>query len=254
MLLDSEPSGRLNIGERGRGERKQAIARGTAGDHMAQAGHCACSPSKVSTKLFVISCGHAISCDFGVGTLMDTQQLLPKSTGGTFPDRIHLLIRRVGSVSEIARMCGFSEGVVRSWRDGNTDPSRARCVTLAHTLGISLEWVVAGEGAIEIDPTKNLRDEQDSREVVDSQRPPSKLDPLTVQSPPAGHLNKLDTQRLNAALQLLQSELDLADSQLTMTESTDLLSELYEILGPGGANVNASAMMAFNRHLILRTR
>ena len=69
-------------------------------------------------------------------------------TGSTFAERIKLLIQRVGSATEIARMCGFSEGVVRSWRDGNTDPSRARCVTLARTLGISLVWLVAGEGAI----------------------------------------------------------------------------------------------------------
>ena len=189
-----------------------------------------------------------------MATLMDTQQPAPKSSGGAFSDRIRLLIVRVGSVAEIARMCGFSEGVVRRWRDGDTDPSRARCVTLAHTLGISLEWLVLGEGDIQLDPATNLHVEQYSSEVVSSQRAHSKPGLCTIQSPLAGHLDGLDTQRLNTALQLLQSELDLADSQLTLTESADLLSELYEILGPGGANVDASAMMAFNRHLILRTR
>src|SRR5690606_19011522 len=86
-------------------------------------------------------------------TAIPMSKTLPQATGGTFADRIRLLIQRVGSATEIARMCGFSEGVVRSWRDGNTDPSRARCVTLARTLGISLVWLVAGEGSIQIDPT-----------------------------------------------------------------------------------------------------
>src|SRR3569623_1479209 len=73
---------------------------------------------------------------------------LNPESDSTFADSIKLLIERGGSATEIARRCGFSLGVVRSWRDGNTDPSRARCVTLARTLGISLVWLVAGEGAI----------------------------------------------------------------------------------------------------------
>src|SRR3569623_1994831 len=85
---------------------------------------------------------------------------LHPESGSTFADRIKLLIQRVGSATEIARMCGFSEGVVRSWRDGNTDPSRARCVTLARTLGISLVWLVAGEGAILPDVAQASADEQ----------------------------------------------------------------------------------------------
>ena len=182
---------------------------------------------------------------------MNTQQLSPKSTAGTFSDRIRLLIQRVGSATEIARMCGFSEGVVRSWRDGNTDPSRARCVTLARTLSISLVWLVAGEGAIQIDPTANLQDDQYSSEVVQTQRPRTKLGSVT-KLPLAVHANGLDPQRLNTAMQILQSELDLANSPLSMAESTDLLTNLYEILGPGGVNVDASAMMAFNRHLAER--
>ena len=182
---------------------------------------------------------------------MSMQQITPSTTGTSFSDRIRLLIQRVGSATEIARMCGFSEGVVRSWRDGNTDPSRARCVTLAKTLGISLVWLVAGEGAIQGDPTKGLQDDQHSTEVVNSQPPRSQLASVT-QMPVSAPTNGLDTQRLNTAMQILQSELDLASRQLSMAESTDLLTELYEVLGPGGVTVDAHAMMAFNRHLHAR--
>ena len=185
---------------------------------------------------------------------MSMQQITPSPTSnGTFSDRIRLLIQRVGSATEIARMCGFSEGVVRSWRDGNTDPSRARCVTLAKTLGISLVWLVAGEGSIQMDPSANLQDDQYSSEMVSNQRPRSRLGSVTP-LPLQANAKVLDTQRLNKAMLILQSELDLSESPLTLGESTDMLTELYEILGPGGVNVDTSAMMAFNRKLGERIR
>ncbi|GGY31973.1 hypothetical protein GCM10008098_26670 [Rhodanobacter panaciterrae] len=146
-------------------------------------------------------------------------------------------------------MCGFSEGVVRSWRDGNTDPSRARCVTLARTLGISLVWLVAGEGALQADPTVPTLDDQYSSEKVTSHRSHSR--PSTD-----GHVASagVDAQRLNAAVQILQSELSLGGSQLRLSENTDLLSQLYEILSPGGSHVDPIAMVTFNHQLAERIR
>lgn len=63
-----------------------------------------------------------------------------------FRERMNLLIEQFGSAAEIARRCGFSEAVVRSWRDGNSDPSRTRCIALAAGTGVALLWLVAGEG------------------------------------------------------------------------------------------------------------
>jgi transcriptional regulator with XRE-family HTH domain len=171
----------------------------------------------------------------------------PASTG-TFAERIKLLIQRVGSATEIARMCGFSEGVVRSWRDGNTDPSRARCVTLARTLGISLVWLVAGEGSLQIDPNVPNMDDQYSSENITSHRSRSRL-------PEQGSIDGLvDAKRLNTAMRILQSELSLSDSELSMGENTDLLSQLYGILGPNGAHVDPLAMVKFNHQLSDRLR
>ncbi len=184
---------------------------------------------------------------------MNMQPSYTPTPGGTFSDRIKLLIHRVGSATEIARMCGFSEGVVRSWRDGNTDPSRARCVTLARTLGISLVWLVAGEGAIQSDPSTSTPDDQYSTEMVSSQRPKLRLGSASVSILPA-HGNGVDSQRLNTAMKILQSELELADSPLTLADNTDMLTDLYEILGPGGVNVDTTAMLTFNHRLAQRIR
>jgi len=181
---------------------------------------------------------------------MDTQTTPAAQTAETFAERIKLLIQRVGSATEIARMCGFSEGVVRSWRDGNTDPSRARCVTLAKTLGISLVWLVAGEGTLQVDPVHAGMDEQYSSEKATQHRAHARLAPAHSQLATTA----VDAQRLDTAVRILQSELSLADSQLSLSENTDLLSQLYEMLGPGGSHVDPLAMVTFNQQLAERIR
>ena len=185
---------------------------------------------------------------------MTMQHLASPVATASFSDRIKLLIQRVGSATEIARLCGFSEGVVRSWRDGNTDPSRARCVTLAKTLGISLVWLVAGEGAIQQDPTPPLPDEQYSGEVVSALQPPARLASVTVHPALDERKPGLDRRRLDTAMKMLQSELELTDGKLTLADNTDMLTELYEILGPGGSQVDVHAMLNFNRRLAERIR
>jgi len=182
---------------------------------------------------------------------MATQLNTTPQSAGTFADRIKVLIQRVGSVTEIARMCGFSEGVVRSWRDGNTDPSRARCVTLAKTLGISLVWLVAGEGTIQTDAITS-GEELNSSESSLSQRQRTKLRTAADTLHASGLA--MDPMRLNTALRILQSELDLAESQLSLADNADLLADLYEILGPGGNDVDAAEMVAFNHRLADRLK
>jgi hypothetical protein len=64
----------------------------------------------------------------------------------------------------------------------------------------------------------------------------------------------VDAQRLDTAVRILQSELSLADSHLSLSDNTDLLSQLYEMLGPGGSHVDPLAMVTFNQKLAERIR
>lgn len=167
----------------------------------------------------------------------------------TFADRIRLLIQRVGSATEIARRCGFSEGVVRSWRDGNTDPSRARCVTLARTLGISLVWLVAGEGSMLPDHDPWLGDDAPTeRSTAQALRSGFEALPHTAR----GSGSAVDTQRLNRAIKILQSEFELAGVPLVLAGHADLLASLYDALGPAGVLLDTDAMLGFNRRLAER--
>ena len=62
----------------------------------------------------------------------------------------------------------------------------------------------------------------------------------------------VDTQRLHAAMRILQSELELAGQRLSLADHTDLLTKLYAAIGPGGVQVDTDAMLAFNRQLAER--
>ncbi|HET6434050.1 helix-turn-helix transcriptional regulator [Dyella sp.] len=180
---------------------------------------------------------------------------VPRSAAASasFAERIRLLIQRVGSATEIARMCGFSEGVVRSWRDGNSDPSRARCVTLARTLGISLVWLVAGEGTIQPEAGTGSAEEAVISETSGFPRDrgigtavTSTHDALVHGAPSA------DAPRLAAARELLRSNLQLSGIAVGAAEYQRLLDALYDIVGPGGTQVDAMALLAFHRQLAER--
>lgn len=166
------------------------------------------------------------------------------NSGATFAQRVKAVIGMVGSVSEIARRCGFSEGVVRSWRDGHTDPSRARCVTMARTLGISLVWLVAGEGSMDMESVTG-RTEGNSRIGERFER----SGPRAINSETAGDFGGLDPDRLSNAVKLLSSQMELAGGHFELPRNADLLGELYEILGKSGEAAYADRVVAFHRRL-----
>ncbi|MGN6480205.1 helix-turn-helix domain-containing protein [Luteibacter sp.] len=162
----------------------------------------------------------------------------------SFASRVRQVIKLNGSVSDIARRCGFSEGVVRSWRDGNTDPSRGRCVTMARTLGISLVWLAAGEGPMMLDGSS---EEPTGRaESSDSMR--GRDDRHEVAAAPA----PLDPSRLAAAMKLLQSDIELAGHRFSPVRHADLVAEMYAILGRSSEPEYADRVIAFRRTVMSR--
>ncbi len=59
------------------------------------------------------------------------------------------MIGLAGSASAFARTCGVSESVVRKWRDGLSEPSRLYIERIVRHAGVSVEWLVTGEGPLE---------------------------------------------------------------------------------------------------------
>ena len=163
----------------------------------------------------------------------------------SFASRVRAVIKISGSVSEIARRCGFSEGVVRSWRDGNTDPSRGRCVTMAKTLGLSLVWLAAGEGPMMLDGSgDDPATRVETSESVSGRegRNETHGQPVAV----------LDASRLAAAMKLLQSDIEMTGSRFSPVRHADLVAEMYAILAGSNEGDYADRMIAFRRTLMSR--
>lgn len=173
---------------------------------------------------------------------LDTGRAETSVAPSSFASRVRAVIKMSGSVSEIARRCGFSEGVVRSWRDGNTDPSRGRCVTMAKTLGLSLVWLAAGEGPMMLDGS--------SEDPVS--RSGRTSDTTGGREAAADRSTALDPNRLAAAMKLLQSDIEMTGSRFSPVRHADLVAEMYSILGRSGEADYADRMVAFRRTLVSR--
>lgn len=137
-----------------------------------------------------------------------------------FSARMHLLIKRAGGTTVLARCCGVTARTVRNWSDGHGDISRERCLRLARAMHVSPLWLMSGEG--------DMTDE--AAEQAPAQR------------------RGVDSELLAAALQVLQSYIVLAGGSLSIAQRAEAIVELYGILAqPGPAD--AGRVIAFHKTL-----
>lgn len=161
------------------------------------------------------------------------------------PGRIRRLIEIEGSAAAIARRCGFSAGTISNWRDGHSDISRERCIILARTLGISLSWLVAGEGPM-------YPDAKDATSPASPQPEPA---PALVQTAPAGtRATTVDPKLFVATLKLLQSYVGLMGGSLDPLQRAEALAELYDIFAQAGEGNPIDRLIAFQATLRGRLR
>jgi hypothetical protein len=163
-----------------------------------------------------------------------TRNALP-AANADLAARIRLLIAQEGSASAIARRCGCSEGAVRSWRDGQSDLSRTRCIALARALDVSLLWLVTGEGPM--------------RPAGEDARPGARGQGTT-----APHASGIDPQRLAATLRLLQSYVCMVGGSLNPAQRADVVAELYQLLGDVGHAQPVDQLIAFHTRLAAQLR
>lgn len=63
-----------------------------------------------------------------------------------FPKRMAAVIGREKSVNSFAQRAGVTEGTVRNYLKGMTKPSRLNLEAIARTAGVSIAWLISGEG------------------------------------------------------------------------------------------------------------
>lgn len=61
-----------------------------------------------------------------------------------FKDRINILAKRLGGSSQLARLSGVSESVVRKWKSGSSEPTLSRLKAIAEAGNVSIEWLATG--------------------------------------------------------------------------------------------------------------
>jgi hypothetical protein len=183
---------------------------------------------------------HAETCDAG-----EAPSLTPVSHND-LAARMRLLIRREGSMASIARRCGFSEGAVRSWRDGQSDISRERCVILARTLNVSLIWLITGDG-----PMRPEAGEESAPRPANEQSPPPAKHAVRHQENDRARSAHpaVDSRVLAAALRLLQSYVGLLGGSLNPMQRADVLAELYDILRSADEPGYIDRLIAFHSML-----
>lgn len=63
-----------------------------------------------------------------------------------FIDRLQVILRYWPSADRLARATGVSPSAFRKWLRGEAEPSRERLVALSQAAGVSVGWLVSGEG------------------------------------------------------------------------------------------------------------
>jgi transcriptional regulator with XRE-family HTH domain len=126
-----------------------------------------------------------------------------------FAARLREVIDAYGSASGLAKAIERSEGAVRKWLRGESEPNVTDLRSLCEQTGTPIEWLVTGRGQREAPPAG----------VRDTSPPP-------YQNAPREPLN---AQLLEAILLAVQEELRSAAVDLPLPKQSMLVVTLYEL-------------------------
>jgi hypothetical protein len=126
-----------------------------------------------------------------------------------FAARLREVIDAYGSASGLAKAIDRSEGAVRKWLRGESEPNVTDLRCVCEQTGTSIEWLVTGNG---------LRETQ-SLEVRDPPPPPYKN---SIHEP-------LNTQLLEGILLAVQEELRNVGLDLPLLKQSMLVVTLYDL-------------------------
>jgi hypothetical protein len=126
-----------------------------------------------------------------------------------FAARLREVIDAYGSASGLAKAIERSEGAVRKWLRGESEPNVTDLRSVCDQTGTRIEWLVTGSGQREAHPTG----------VRDTSPPP-------YQNPPHDPLN---TRLLEGILLAVQEELGSAGLNLPLSKQSMLVVTLYDL-------------------------
>jgi transcriptional regulator with XRE-family HTH domain len=141
------------------------------------------------------------------GSRMTGRRERQESSG--FATRLREVIDAYGSASGLAKAIERSEGAVRKWLRGESEPNVTDLRAVCEQTGTSIEWLVVGQG---------VRDTQ-AQGIRDSAPQPYQ----------AGARDPLDAQLLEGILLAVQEELCKVGLELPLLKQSMLVVTLYEL-------------------------
>lgn len=70
------------------------------------------------------------------------------NVASSFAKRVAIIAKLAGSGQELANRAQISRRVIGKYLAGESDPSRERLIAMAEAVGVSVEWLATGRGAM----------------------------------------------------------------------------------------------------------
>lgn len=81
-----------------------------------------------------------------------------RQEAGGFAERLRQVLKGQGTASALARAIARSEGAVRKWMRGESEPNVTDLRAISLVTHASIDWLVTGEGAAQADPGSSVRE------------------------------------------------------------------------------------------------
>lgn len=142
-----------------------------------------------------------------------------RQEAGGFAARLRQVMRAHGSASALAKAIGRSEGAVRKWLRGQSEPNVTDLRALCEMTHTRIEWLASGQGPRE---APGFADEDSS--------PPARA-PLRENSPLHGNpaFGALDMPLLEAVMTAVDEQLRLAALDLSAAKRSALIAAAYDL-------------------------
>jgi hypothetical protein len=135
-----------------------------------------------------------------------------RQENGGFATRLREVIDAYGSASGLAKAIDRSEGAVRKWLRGESEPNVTDLRCVCETTATRIEWLATGNGPRKAEPEGVLRDPA--------------ISPLYQGGVPHEPIN---TALLEGILQAVQEELQNAQLNLPSLKQSMLVVTLYDL-------------------------
>jgi transcriptional regulator with XRE-family HTH domain len=141
---------------------------------------------------------------------VDTGRRERQETGG-FAARLRQVLKMHGSASGLAKAIARSEGAVRKWLRGESEPNVTDLRALCQVTQTRIEWLVTGEGAREMPPNPGP-------EVEGAEN-----------APPGRAHGSLDLPLLEAVIAVAEEQLRDASLELSPGKRSALIAAAYDL-------------------------